>query len=115
MGTSVNPDDLIRLPPSAPFVHGKRIECHVVHIDRFGNLITNLTDDELSQWLDGEKPLVDIGGTEVPVFQTFSSVPKRRPLAYFGSSGQLEIAVREGSAARHFNGAQGQTVLVTKF
>jgi S-adenosylmethionine hydrolase len=114
LGTPVDPDDLVRLPPSAPFIREKRIECHVVHIDRFGNLITNLTDDEMGEWLDGAKPRVEVNDTEVPVFQTFSSVPKRRPLAYFGSSGQLEIAVREGNAARHFNGAQGQTVVVGK-
>ncbi|QDG53303.1 SAM-dependent chlorinase/fluorinase [Persicimonas caeni] len=114
LGTHLDPADLVRLPPSAPFLHNERIECHVIHVDRFGNLITNLSDRELTDWLDGARPRIDLDGERVPLMKTFASVPKRRPLAYFGSSGQLEIAVRDGSAARHFGAAQGQTVGVEK-
>lgn len=114
LGSPVDPGDLVRLPSSTPFVHDEHIECHVIHVDRFGNLITNLSDTELTQWLAGSRPHIDLDGERIPLMKTFSSVAKLRPLAYFGSSGQLEIAVREGSAARYFGAAQGHAVVVEK-
>lgn len=114
MGATVPTDDLVRLAPTAPFVRDGRVECHVIHVDRFGNLITNLTDGELDRWLNGEQARVHIDERDVPLVETFSGVATRQPLAYFGSGGQLEIAVREGSAARFFNAAQGDTVTIRK-
>ncbi len=114
LGDAIEPADLVRLPATSAFMRERRIECHVVHVDRFGNLITNLSDDELAQWLEDARPKVIIDDIEVPLVETFTDVERRRELAYFGSSGQLEIAVRDASAARHFNAGQGQTVFVEK-
>ena len=114
LGNEVDPEDLVRLPPSAPFIRDERIECHIIHTDRFGNLITNLNDDELRNWLSGAEPVIEISGEELSLTETFAEAQPHRPLAYFGSSGQLEIAVRDGSAERHFNAAQGKTVLIEK-
>lgn len=72
-------------------------EADPIHADQFGNLVTNLhrslLEPNVSQWhvrLDS----VDIG----PIRRTFTDVRPGRTLAYVGSSGLLELAVRDGRA-----------------
>ena len=72
-------------------------EADPIHADQFGNLVTNLhrslLEPEVSRWhvkLDS----VDIG----PIRRTFTDVRPGRTLAYVGSSGLLELAVRDGRA-----------------
>ena len=112
LGEPVDPDELEGLPPCDPFFRDNRIECHVIHIDRFGNLITNLTKAELSDWLEGASPRIEIEGTRIELEKTFEASQSGQPLAYFGSTGQLEIAVNNGNAERYFGANQGTTILV---
>jgi S-adenosyl-L-methionine hydrolase (adenosine-forming) len=80
----------------------------IIHIDRFGNCITSLHLDEVADTSSGMLPHgwnVDIPGRElygIGIVTTFSDVFPGEPLAYWGSSGFLEIGVREGSAAEEF-------------
>lgn len=70
----------------------------VVWIDRFGNIITSIRQDDIF-----EKAVVRVGETTIgPVRKTFSDVRRGKLLAYIGSGGHLEIAVREGSAWEEF-------------
>lgn len=70
--------------------------------DRFGNLITNLTQPVYHDWLDrthADGASVSVKGHAIgPVRRTFADVQPGEPIAYFGSSGRLELAVRNGSA-----------------
>jgi S-adenosylmethionine hydrolase len=97
----------IELPtPSAEQRADGTLEGCVVHVDRFGNLITNLEAEQLA----GAGWRVRIAGREVgPLRTTFAEVAPGEWLAYLGSSGRLEVAVREGSAAAAGPGA-GVTV-----
>lgn len=114
VGHQIDPDDLVRLPPSAPFVRENRVEAHIIHVDRYGNLITNLSVAEYRDWADGRDVDVELGDQPLKLYRTFSEVSRGQPLAYFGSAGQLEVAVRDGSAARHFQAGQGDTVLLSR-
>ncbi|NOZ05794.1 MAG: SAM-dependent chlorinase/fluorinase [Chloroflexi bacterium] len=83
----------------------------VIHVDRYGNLITNIAGDDL--W-PREAIQVEIGGHVIhAVQQTFSSVRPGEPLAYIGSNDTLEIAVRNGNAATLLSGAVGDRVTVS--
>lgn len=66
----------------------------ILHIDRYGNLKVNLNVAE-----EGNK-IVLHGELEIPFLRTFEDVEVGQPLAYLGSSGLLEIAIREGNAAK---------------
>jgi len=114
LGPAVDAEQLEALPSSDPFFRDNRIEAHVIHIDRFGNLITNLSREEMEQWLDGTEPTITVEGEDSPVDlkSTFGESAGGRPLAYFGSTGQLEIAVSNGNAERYFGAHQGTTVFV---
>ena len=77
-------------------------EADPIHADRFGNLVTNLhhslLEPEASQWH------VKLGDIDIgPIRRTFADVRPGRPLAYVGSSGLLELAVRDQSAKALLN------------
>jgi S-adenosyl-L-methionine hydrolase (adenosine-forming) len=73
----------------------------VVHIDAFGNLITSLPGDLLAR--DGRLALHRSHGRpplNLRVGLTYSEVEPGELVAYVGSAGLVEIALREGSAAQ---------------
>ena len=105
----------------APPLHktGGVVEGQVIHIDAFGNLITSLPA-ELIGAITGSpagassEVAIEVEGTEgkfSPAFgRTFSDVPSGALIAYIGSGGQLEIARRDGSAAKRIGADRGATV-----
>jgi S-adenosylmethionine hydrolase len=74
------------------------IKGHVIHIDFFGNIITNITEEMLaasSNWT------FEIGGLEVRTFRTaYAYAREGQIFALIGSQGFLEIAIRNGNAAQ---------------
>ena len=81
----------------------------VIHVDRFGNVVTNITPREglrLRQ-LDAAK-----GHRFEKLRRTYGSVPRGRSLLLVGSLGFLEIAVNQGSAACELDLRRGDRVVV---
>jgi S-adenosylmethionine hydrolase len=95
-----------RLAYTEPHHEGKSIIGEIVYIDRFGSLITNLTTDVVPAYARLEVEDLDIG----PVRRTYNDVTTGGLLAYVGSGGALEIAVRNGSAARRLGVGVGGRV-----
>jgi S-adenosyl-L-methionine hydrolase (adenosine-forming) len=84
----------------------------VVHIDHFGNYITNITEDHLGRF-DGPPLLVRIGSfTMMGLSRTFSDNEQGELLAYIGSTGHLEIAMSRGSACEAVGLPAGAEVTV---
>jgi hypothetical protein len=80
----------------------------VVHIDRFGNLVTSFRGTQASVGCS-----VKIAGERIPRLSlTYVDVRPGDLVAYVGSSGYLEIAVREGSAATRLGADVGDPVQV---
>ncbi len=88
------------------------IDGQVLFIDRFGNLITNVSVVDLSAERVGNRQFdVAIKGLSVgPIRVTYADVAQGQPLAIFGSSHMLEIGVNHGSAARMFEAKRGDAV-----
>ncbi len=81
----------------------------ILHIDGFGNLITNIKGDDLP----GTKKTiaVEVGSQRISgLSRTYSE--GRGLLALIGSSGYLEISLREGSAGAFLNTKVGDKVKV---
>jgi S-adenosylmethionine hydrolase len=72
----------------------------IVHIDRFGNLISDLPEAEAGS-------AVQLAAVMLPLVGTYADVASGELLAYIGSAGTVEIAVRDGSAARRLGVARG--------
>lgn len=86
----------VLLASPLPQYEGKRVHGEILHVDRYGNLVTTLTSEVVPAYAILESEDMEIG----PIRRTFGDVEKGELLAYWGSSGHLEIAVRDGSAAR---------------
>jgi S-adenosylmethionine hydrolase len=86
----------VLLASPLPHYEGKRQHGSVLHIDRYGNLVTTFTTGAIPAYSVLESDDMEIG----PIRRTFGDVASGELLAYWGSSGHLEIAVRDGSAAR---------------
>lgn len=92
-------------------------EATVVHVDRFGNLITNLRRRELDSILASVEHafhdvVVVVEGEILPLARTYADVPEGEGCALMGSSGRLEVAVHRGSAARLLGASAGAPVRV---
>jgi len=80
----------------------------VLWIDRFGNLISDLPASEIPSSCG-----VEIGELRLDRLQThFAEVERKEFLAYVGSSGTLEVAVREGDAAARLGARRGTPMFV---
>ncbi|MBI4509827.1 MAG: SAM-dependent chlorinase/fluorinase [Deltaproteobacteria bacterium] len=81
----------------------------VIHVDRFGNLVTDIPGHRL-----GSIQNVRALRVSWPVCRTFEDVARGARVAYIGSMGTLELAVRDGSAARAYKPARGARVAFVK-
>lgn len=85
----------------------------IVHIDRFGNLCTNLSMDDLQSLLEKGQPVITVGSTTVDgLSQSYADSSPATLLAHFDSHFQLEIAVRDGSAKELLQACVGDEVRV---
>lgn len=106
-------DDLVSLALPRPVVDGRVISGEVIHVDRFGNCITNIPQGLLRD-LSGQGNLsAEIGVEQLgPVRGTYSDVAEMQALALVGSFGRLEAALRNGSLARTRGYVRGTRVRV---
>lgn len=94
----------LNVAPALPNGAGAQI----IHIDVFGNATTNLEHATLTQMPERH---VTVKGHDVgKVRRTYWDVAPGEPLALIGSSGLLEIAVRDGSAAEQLKLKVGDEV-----
>jgi S-adenosylmethionine hydrolase len=93
----------VELVGRLPWGVRERGEGRIVHIDRFGNLVSDLPEAEASA-------AVVVAGTTLPVVGTFEDVASGELLAYVGSAGTIEVAVRNGRADKRLGVARGARV-----
>lgn len=107
-------DDCVSLNPLNPIVASDgSIAGRLIHIDRFGNCITNLTHEHFSEDQVTSGATLRINGREVSSLRKFFSEPATGGddlFCIFGSAGFLEIAARNSSAATVLNAHRGNAV-----
>ncbi|MEM1095086.1 MAG: SAM-dependent chlorinase/fluorinase [Bacteroidota bacterium] len=98
IGTPLNA--LTTLHWAHPIADNRGIRGSVLHIDRFGNCITNIPQVMLHAYRR-ERPFKCYVGSDVlqQHHATYSAVPRGEPLLLTDSQGYLEIAVHGGNAA----------------
>ena len=113
LGAAVAPAELVRMDWPQPRRTPNGWLAHVIHVDHFGNLITNLDGDALEgpagRWRIGLGDLRIDG-----IGRTFADADIGAPVAYIGSSGFLEVAVRNGSAQRAWGLSVGDMIRVER-
>jgi hypothetical protein len=105
--------DLFELDWPQPRIEANAIRGEISWIDDFGNLITNVPSAALAAISDRSRAATTIGNqTFQGIARTYGERPPGTLIALIGSSGYLEIAIVNGSAAAAHNAAVGTSVAV---
>jgi S-adenosylmethionine hydrolase len=114
-------DRIFRLPIPMMKIEGNRIIGQVIHIDHFGNVITNigrlewvtptqLTLDHRSanstspMLLETNRLTITINGQHIrDIHPSYGVAPRDSAFALVDSNGKLEIAINQGNAAEHLH------------
>ena len=92
-----------------PKITGSNINGKIVYSDKFGNLISNIP----AELIDKPISFIQIGSTILNrVSNSYTEVDMNEPLAIIGSSGYLEIAIRNGNAKRQLLLDRGTKVTI---
>jgi S-adenosyl-L-methionine hydrolase (adenosine-forming) len=97
-------DPVVRRTPEPRRMADGSVAGEVIHVDRFGNAITNLLAPH-----GGE---VDVVGRTLRILRAYGDVPPGAYLALIGSSGLIEIARRDGDAAAGLGLFRGAPVIL---
>jgi S-adenosylmethionine hydrolase len=92
--------DPVCLEEMTPRRQAGRIRGQIIHVDRFGNLVTNIPAADLAGWEKGLRIHLGSGWELQGICRTYADVGPGRLLALIGSAGLLEVSVNGGSAAR---------------
>jgi S-adenosylmethionine hydrolase len=95
---------VVRRTPEASRRADGAVSGIVITVDRFGNLITNL--------MSRRGGSIELAGRSLPLARTYADVAPGELVALVGSSGLIEVAVRDGSAADKLGTRRGDEVLL---
>jgi len=110
MGTPV--EDYTKLAVAAPERREPgEIAGEVIYVDGFGNLMTNIRPDDLSDAAGDGTEFAVAGLVATGLSRAYVDAEAGAPLAVVGSTGRVEISVRDGSAARESGARVGAKVI----
>lgn len=115
LGTKIT--DYVRLQPLKPEASKRgRLKGRIIHIDRFGNCITNITPKDLTAETIAAGAKLKVKGKLVESFKNYFAEKTDRQekiFAIWGSAGFLEIVAANQSAAQLLNARRGEPVVVS--
>jgi len=127
--------------PKPDYKKTGQLEGQVIYIDRFGNLITNITKEYLVKGVGGQRSEVGMQKSEDRINQrkttlkelfslcntietvigkkkimglskTYTDVKPGEPLVLIGSAGFLEVSINQGNAQRYFKADKGSKIII---
>ena len=106
--------DYVTLTFNEPRFAERGVECEVLYIDTFGNIMINISEGQLSRLNFAGKRHVRIGRRRFPIrlVRTYSDLEASEFGILLGSHGFLEIACREDSAAARLGVKSGNSLRV---
>lgn len=77
-----------------------RMRGTIIHIDHYGNLLTNIGQDAFEEWRKGRSFQIILKRNEplMDVYDSYAAVPPGDPLALWSASGHLMVAIHNGHA-----------------
>lgn len=110
--------DFVRFAMPRAKVEGNLVKGVVLKVDNFGNLISNISADDVPQLLStAAQYKITVGNKDAAkdvskFVHTYAQGGAGEPIALIGSSGYLEIAIAKGNAARSLAANRGAEVSV---
>ncbi|MGA7878092.1 MAG: SAM-dependent chlorinase/fluorinase [Desulfoferrobacter sp.] len=111
---SLGPPSGVVTPPWGSIIQSKNsLRGQVMHIDHFGNIISNFNRAEIERFAAAERLSITLGSHSVNRFaNTYGEVEAGKLLFLFGSSGYLEVAMNQGDAAEALGVRTGDPAVV---
>ena len=106
-GEKTNSLQVLSIPKPSPDSEGNLVG-QVLHVDRFGNLITNIKSSDLP----GKDVTIEVAGYCIQGISDYYAQNKG-VMAIVGSSGYLELSLRDGSACDFLGTIVGDEIKVT--
>lgn len=108
----------IVMPKFAKIVRrGNILTGEIIHVDSFGNIVTNFTQKEL-EWANVKNTLkikLKEYKLKLKLCRAYAEVEPQKPLAIIGSHDFLEVSVNKGNAAETFKVIPGDKVTLYRF
>ncbi|MCD6010355.1 MAG: hypothetical protein K0Q79_217 [Flavipsychrobacter sp.] len=80
--------------------HAHGIDCGIHYIDRYGNVVLNITQKQFDEMVRNRPFKIKVMRTDITtVSKNYNDVPEKVPLCRFNDAGFLEIALNRASAA----------------
>jgi len=102
-----------------PRLRGDRLLGEVLHIDDFGNIISNLSMKDLEKIGIGEGSLLHVQlkgkALTLKLCSAYGEVPAKTPLAIIGSTDFLEVSMNQGNASEAFKAKIGDLIRISLF
>jgi S-adenosylmethionine hydrolase len=111
--------DYVTLPIKEPTVQSKVLTGEIVHVDRYGNLISNITPLQLKEVQGVARKSVEdltirLAGTTIQgLVSCYADGDPKAPQALVNSNGQVEVFVKEGSAAGALTCGRGEKIEIS--
>jgi S-adenosyl-L-methionine hydrolase (adenosine-forming) len=107
-------DSLEEIGFQKPVVKEGKLFGEILHIDTFGNLVSNIDGEKLFRFVKGRPCVVRAGKMVIRGLKKSYGEGKRNELiALLGSCGFLEISVREGNAQKVLKVKRGDRIMVS--
>ncbi len=91
-----------------PSILQKGYLARVIHVDNFGNIVTNIQKKQFSELFAN----VILQGKKLPLVNTYGDVPEGSLCALWGSSNHLEISANQDNAAEILNISIGDNLVI---
>ena len=108
-------ENIVMLAPLLPRTVANAIEGSLIHIDRFGNCITNFTSEHINEERIAAGAKLIVNHQEITTMRRFfaeQSAPKNKLFLLVGSAGFIEIAAQNASADGILSAKRGDSVLL---
>ena len=97
-----------------PMVKNGKLMGEILHIDTFGNLVSNIDREKLFQFIRGRPFVIRAEGKGIRQLKSgYWAGKKGEPIALIGSGGFLEISVKGGNAQKALKAKRGDPILIS--
>lgn len=96
-----NIDSWVELPFKKPRTKEGKLLGEIIHVDTFGNLVSNIDERSLFQFSKDRSFVIRVGRRTIrSLKRRYGEGKNNEPIALFGSGGFLEISIREDNAQK---------------
>ena len=112
LGGVLNIKEIVPLHLPKPFIKNNTLFAQIMHIDNFGNLVTNLDEKFFLSFVNNKKFSAFLNKKRITEYSTNYLSIKNKPFFIRGSFKTLEVALSKFSAKEYFKAKLGDLIKI---